>query len=777
MTLAETGTGDSSSLAQAPESVVPARILLLHDPLDRGQDLYPILSQTYQVEVATETEVAVAMVHDRLPDLILTNGRLLEAEGLEWLHQLRSNPQTSTIPVLLLMTPGGEAAAVAGLEAGANDYLVQPFSPDALLFRVAVNLKLSRSRQGTYHDRVDNVLASITDAFFAVDQSWRFTYVNRQAERLLAHPASELIGQVMWEMYPGLIGSEFEQAYRRTATERVESNVTAFYPDHDRWYEVHVYPAAHGITVYFRNDTDRKQSEADLQQSEERYRTLFESIDEGFCIIEVLFDAHQQPIDYRFLELNRAFAAQTGLQQAVGKTARQLVPDLEEKWFEIYGNVALTGKSIRFEYSAVPMNRWFDVYACRIGSPEKWEVAIVFKDISEAKRIEAEREQILRREQATREAAERANQVKDEFLAILSHELRTPLNPILGWTRLLRGGNLDAAKTATALEVIERNAKIQVQLIEDLLDISRVLQGKLVLNLFPVDLSFAIHAALDTVRVGLDAKAIELHKHLDPTVGQVIGDVGRLQQVVWNLLSNAVKFTPSGGQITIALTQVGTNAQLQVTDTGKGIDPAFLPYVFEHFRQEDGATTRQFGGLGLGLSIVRQIVELHGGTVQVQSLGEGCGATFTVQLPLARTVVPTVEEPTLTDPLSDVPLLGIRVLIVDDEADTRNLTAFVLEQAGAIVMTASSATAALELLPPSKLDILVSDIGMPELDGYGLMRRIRQLGNSIPAIALTAYAGEVDHQQAIAAGFQTHLTKPIEPAAIIAAIVQLCKLQ
>jgi PAS domain S-box-containing protein len=774
VTFAEKGPRDNSTFAQAPETVAPARILLVDDNLNLGNYLYQILSQFYQVEVVTGADATLAAIHDRPPDLILTDGMLLEKGGLALLRQVRLNPQNHNIPMLLLTTPAGKATTVAGLEAGADDYLVQPFSTSELLSRVAVNIELGRSRQAAYHDRVDNILDSITDAFFAVDQAWRFTYVNRQAERLLSRTASELLGQVMWEMYPGLIGSEFEQAYRRTAIERVESNVTAFYPDHERWYEVHVYPAANGITVYFRNDTDRKQFEADLQQSEERYRTLFESIDEGFCIIEVLFDAHQQPIDYRFLELNHAFADQTGLQQAVGKTARQLVPDLEEKWFEIYGHVVLTGEATRFEYSAVPMNRWFDVYACRIGSPEKSEVAIVFKDISEAKRIEAEREQILYREQATREAAERANQVKDEFLAILSHELRTPLNPILGWTRLLRGGKLDAAKTATALEAIERNAKIQVQLIEDLLDISRVLQGKLVLNLFPVDLSFAIHAALDTVRLSMDAKAIELHKHLDPTVGQVIGDVGRLQQVVWNLLSNAVKFTPSGGQITIELTQVGTNAQLQVTDTGKGIDLAFLPYVFEHFRQEDGATTRQFGGLGLGLSIVRQIVELHGGTVHVQSQGEGCGATFTVQLPLARTVAATVEEPTFTDPLSDAPLVGIQVLIVDDEADTRNLTAFVLEQAGAIVTTAPSATVALEMLAQSKLDILISDIGMPEMDGYRLMRRIRQLGNSIPAVALTAYAGEVDHQQAIAAGFHTHLTKPVEPAAIIAAIVQLC---
>lgn len=307
---------------------------------------------------------------------------------------------------------------------------------------------------------------------------------------------------------------------------------------------------------------------------------------------------------------------------------RQLVPDLEDRWIKIYGQVASAGESARFENCAEAMYRWFDVYACRTGQPEERKVAIVFKDISDRKRIEAEREQLLQREQTAREAAETANRIKDEFLAVLSHELRSPLNPILGWSKLLQRGKLDAAKTTTALATIERNAQLQSQLIEDLLDISRILRGKLSLNVMPVNLSMVISAALETVRLAAEAKSLQIQTTFSPDVGTVIGDAGRLQQVVWNLLSNAVKFTPQGGQITVTLTQTGTHAQLQVTDTGKGINPDFLPYVFDHFRQEDGATTRKFGGLGLGLAIVRQLVELHGGTLAVDSPGVGQGATL-----------------------------------------------------------------------------------------------------------------------------------------------------
>ncbi|MEP6487601.1 ATP-binding protein [Microcoleus vaginatus] len=623
-----------------------------------------------------------------------------------------------------------------------------------------------------------NILESIGEAFFAVDENWRFTYVNQFAETLLDRVRGDLIGKNLWEEYSGLIGSEFEPIYWSPMRDRVPASLTAFYPDHNRWYEVRGYPAADGITIYFKNVTDRIQAEAALRQSEERYRTLFESIDEGFCIIEMLFDANDTPIDYRFLETNPAFEQQTGLRQAVGRTVRQLVPDFEDHWIKIYAQVALTGEAVRLENGSEAMNRWFDVYACRTGQLEARKVAVVFKDISDRKRIEVEREQILQREQTAREAAETANRIKDEFLAVLSHELRSPLNPILGWSKLLQQSKLDAAKTASALATIERNARLQSQLIDDLLDISRILSGKLSLNRMSVDLNMVISAALETVRLAAEAKSLQIQTTFSPGVGMVIGDCGRLQQVIWNLLSNAVKFTPQGGQITVRLTQTRTHAQILVTDTGKGINPEFLPYVFEHFRQEDGAITRKFGGLGLGLAIARQIVELHGGRIWVESRGEGQGATFTVELPLLHTANPVEEvAPGAEARSDDLDLANLRVLVVDDERDSREFVAFVAEQAGAKVTAVGSAIEALQLLSTTPFDILLCDIGMPQMDGYMLVRQVRTLppeqGGQIPAIALTAYAGDFDRKQALAAGFQHHVAKPVEANELVKAMLKL----
>ncbi len=377
-------------------------------------------------------------------------------------------------------------------------------------------------------------------------------------------------------------------------------------------------------------------------------------------------------------------------------------------------------------------------------------------------------------EQRARTAAEEANRIKDEFLAVLSHELRSPLNPILGWTSLLRSRKLDQKATDRALETIERNAKLQTQLIEDLLDVSRILRGKLVLNVAPVNLVTTIEAALETVHLAAQAKTIQIQTRLDANVGLVLGDSSRLQQVIWNLLSNAVKFTPPAGQVEVRLERVGAYAQIQVKDNGKGISPEFVPYVFDYFRQADSTTTRKFGGLGLGLAIVRHLTELHGGSVFVDSPGEGLGATLGVRLPLMEAAVEAAPEVRGSD---SADLTGLRVLVVDDEPDIRELVAFILEQWGAEVTIVASALEALCALNCSVPDILLSDIGMPEVDGYTLMRQVRALspeqGGRLPAIALTAYAGEYNQQQALAAGFQLHVSKPVEPEELVKAIARL----
>ncbi|MBD2082882.1 response regulator [Leptolyngbya sp. FACHB-17] len=377
--------------------------------------------------------------------------------------------------------------------------------------------------------------------------------------------------------------------------------------------------------------------------------------------------------------------------------------------------------------------------------------------------------------QQAKELAE-ANQLRDEFLAVISHELRTPLNPILGWVQVLRKGTLSATQVDHALETIERNAKLQTQLIEDLLDISRILRGKLSLKKAPVDLGHIIGASLETVRLAIEAKHIQVETHLAPRGQMVFGDAGRLQQVIWNLLSNAVKFTPESGKIEIDLNYVNLKAQITVKDTGIGISSEFLPYVFEYFRQADSSITRNFGGLGLGLAIARQITELHGGTIRAESLGEGEGTTFTVTLPLMTTVSETAEQITPADNTSG--LQAVKVLVVDDEPDNLDLIAFVLADAGATVTAVASAGEALAVLPQFRPDVLVSDIGMPEMNGYELARQAQASlppGESLPAIALTAYAGEADQERALAAGFRVHLSKPVEPVDLIRSIVELVR--
>src|ERR1051325_5709644 len=399
------------------------------------------------------------------------------------------------------------------------------------------------------------------------------------------------------------------------------------------------------------------------------------------------------------------------------------------------------------------------------------------QEVQERKQAEEGRARMLKREQAARAEAEQANRTKDEFLATLSHELRTPLTAILGWSHLLRTNRLDEGNVARALETIERNARAQSQLIDDLLDVSRIITGKLRLELHPVELLPIIEAAIDSMRPAAEAKAIRFGLKLDPEASHVSGDANRLQQVVWNLFSNAVKFTPESGSVEVRLERANSHARIVVSDTGQGIDPKFLPFIFDRFRQADGSTTRKYGGLGLGLAIVRHLVELHGGTIEVRSDGVGRGATFTVGLPLrvdGRKLEAGEAEPAPapnnngSQALQDSPVLeGLRILIVDDEADSRDLITAVLVQCGALVKGCETASEALAAIPAWGPDLLISDIGMPVEDGYSLIKKVRESGEQqyeqIPAIALTAYASTEDRARVLEAGFQTHIAKPVEP--------------
>lgn len=542
------------------------------------------------------------------------------------------------------------------------------------------------------------------------------------------------------------------------------------------------------------------EAHAALKLERKRYRELFEfapdgylmtdkesTIEEGNHAASVLLKVSAKhligkPLTVFVPEAHRpAFRTELNRLHKVGRLQEWITP-LQPPDAEPF-DAALTVTTVSDRTGAIAGLRWL---VRDISERKQLEEAQLRAKLAEMtnQKLEAEIAQRKQLEKELRQQAEilnQANTIKDEFLAIVSHELRSPLNAILGWAQILRGRRLDETIVSRALETIERNAKIQVKLIEDLLDISRIIRGKLYLNIGLVNLVSVIRASIDSVQLAITAKNIEICTVLDESASLVSGDPDRLQQIVWNLLFNAIKYTPKEGQIEVRLECVSSNAVISVSDTGQGIAPDFLPYVFDRFRQEERATTRHHGGLGLGLAIVRQLVEMHGGTVTANSPGEGQGARFTVQLPLmAECKLPSevtqnssIAQETAAFDL-DRTLSDVYVLVVDDEADIRELLTVVLENAGAKVKTAASVSEALETIEQSQPDILISDVGMPDRDGYALIRQVRAIEserpNAIPAIALTAYATEEDSKQLLKAGFQLHLSKPVEPAALVAAV-------
>lgn len=829
----------------------------------------------------------------------------------------------------------------------------------AILFENITERKRIEEKIKQLSKRNRDILESITDAFFAIDREWRFTYVNPQAEQILNRQPGDLLGNILWEEYPGLVGSEFETAYRQAMNEHTASVVTAYYPDHERWYEVHVYPASGGITIYFRDTTERILMEENLrrvQRETERQRRFYDTILSSSPDLVYVFDldhrfiyanevllqmwgktwdeaigknclelgyepwhaamhdreieqvkATRQPIrgevpfagtfgrriyDYIFvpiintngeveavagttrdvterkqvenrnrfvIELDEAVRPLETPEEVTRTLARLLGENLgadrcayaeveaDEDHFYIPGDYtrgamhSIVGRYAMSDFGAevlrlmrenkpyvvndvdadaqvteadlaayrqtaiqavicVPLHKNGRFAACMAvhqKEPRHWtteEIELVsfvanrFWEAIERARIIKSLNESFTREHEARQSAETANRVKDEFLATLSHELRTPLNAILGWSTMLRGGKLTEKEAARALETVERSARAQSQLIEDLLDISRIITGNLRLEIKAIDPAKVIEAAVDAVRPAAGAKRIELDVALDPETGTISGDAGRLQQVVWNLVSNAVKFTAPGGRVAVRLAKIESHIEIAVSDTGKGIAPEFLPYIFDRFRQADQTTTRRQGGLGLGLSIVRQLVEMHGGTIGADSRGEGKGAEFIVKLPVASVFSRVIEkEPPrgegTREERIDAPdariLEGLRILVVDDELDSRSLLGVVLEQSGAEVVLGGSAAEALEALADGGFDLLISDIGMPGEDGYQLIGKIRRLaakkGGRIPAIALTAYAHVEDRVRALNAGFQAHIAKPVEPVELVAVVASLAK--
>jgi PAS domain S-box-containing protein len=815
--------GDTQ-IAPAPYSLLPtstpaARILLVDDNADMRGYVKRLLSQQYEVEAVTDGVAALAAVRQQLPDLVLTDVMMPELDGFGLLRELRADPQTMELPIILLSARAGEESRIEGLEAGADDYLIKPFSARELLARVEANLKMAQLRQEATRreqaqrqeaeaakEQLKSVLSSINDQFLVLDRERRYIYVNDRVVETVGMPTEALLGKSIWEVFPELVGSEFDTQLQQAMAEQMPVHFEYFYPTWNRWFENHVYPSPDGLTIFATEITDRKRADKRLHLLYETTRDLLATehplllMSNLFSKLSVQLELHDY-YNYMVEEKDNRLMMHLRNYQGISHEAAQSIEWIEFGQY-MCGLVAQEHRQIVLDQKQISTHPNAQLI-CSIGitayagqplivkgqllgtlafcsrtrtcfTPEEIDL---LQSNCEQMSIALERANLLTSIQQQAEQLQQANQIKDEFLAVLSHELRSPLNPILGWSKLLQTRKLDKAKTAQALSVIERNAKLQSELIEDLLDVSRILQGKLSLNSYPVNLISVIQGGLETVRLAAEAKSIQIQATLEPNVGQVSGDPNRLQQVIWNLLSNAVKFTDAGGRVDIRLERLGCVAQISISDTGKGIHPDFLPNVFDYFRQQDGATTRRFGGLGLGLAIVRHLVELHGGTVQAESPGEGQGATFTVKLPLMPS--PPQISPDNKPSAPSLDLQGIKILVVDDDADTREFIVFLLQMYGANVTAVASAVEALAIFTQYRADVLLSDIGMPEVDGYMLVREVRALPHQqcgqIPAIALTAYAGEINYQKAMEAGFQRHIPKPIDSAKLVEAITDLVK--
>jgi signal transduction histidine kinase/DNA-binding response OmpR family regulator len=726
--------------------------------------------------LAQVTSAGEAMAYARDTDLALVlvgyNGD--SAALQDTIRALRANPRSSQTPVVVLGVPAGAGFDLDPFyEAGAIAVVAAPVSPTILKTKARFYLETfasanERRRAEAALVETSARLEATIDAAEVGTWTWdiapdRVTGDERlRAMFGLAPGVTDGMPLAHWfaGIHPddaaptrALIDQAVRDGVPYDATFRLST------PDGWRWViargRVEHGPGGkplrlRGVVI---DATRQIQAELRLHASEERYRILFDSLDEGVCVIEVLFNAEHKPGDYRFLEVNPAFVAQTGLTDAVGKCMRALAPAHEQHWFDVYGRVASTGEAVRFTHQAKALGRWYDVYATRIGPAEAHRVAILFNDVSEQRHAEDE----LRRLAA--DLAE-SNRLKTEFLATLAHELRNPLAPIRSGLHLMRRAT-DASAIARVQDIMDRQLDHLVNLVDDLLDVARITRGQVELKRDWIDLAQVLSGAVEASTPLIDASRHELAVEMPPEPVRLYADATRITQVVSNLLNNAAKYTPRGGRIVLAARLADGQVEITVSDNGVGIANTALPEVFKMFTQIGAEPHRAYGGLGIGLSLVRTFVELHGGTVSAASAGLGAGSVFTVRLPLAPADAAAAppQEVHDTDAASGA---ALRVLVVDDNRDAAETLSALLDVMGHAAPIANDGQQALRMMHSFEPEVVFLDIGMPGMSGYEVASAIRRehCFDKVSLVALTGWGGELDRARSAEAGFDEHLTKP-----------------
>jgi PAS domain S-box-containing protein len=744
----------------------------------------------YTAEEMIGRPITVLIPADRQAEETEILARLRRGERIDHFETVRISRDGRLLDISLSVSPiRDESGTIVGAAKIARDITEQK--------RAAAALAAQREWY-----RV--TLASIGDAVIASDPEGRVTFMNDVAKRLTAWNPADAVGKPLGEVFR-IINEETRAPVENPAEKVLHSGVTVVLASHTVLIgrDGREWPIADsaapilddagrilGVVLVFHDVTEQQRAHAALAAQRGRFETTLASIGDGVIAtdvaghIEFMNAVAEQLTGWRLEEVrgrpcNDVF-------RIIDESTRQPAPNPVSQVLTQGDVVGLSNDTLLI--AADGTERAIDDSGAPIreAGGRLAGVVLVFRDVSERRRIEAERqaaarerERLLTAERQARLESEQANRVKDDFVAMLSHELRTPLSAILGWTQILQAKSPGEETLHHGLEVIERNTRAQSQLISDLLDISRIGSGKLVLDVQTVDLGEVLADSLETVRYSADDKGVALRSRTEP-VNPIVGDAARLGQVMWNLLTNAIKFTPRGGRVDVQLRQAGSTAELTVRDTGVGIRAEDLPRVFERFRQGGGATTGRHGGLGLGLSITKHLVELHGGSVRAASEGEGKGVVFTVELPLlAHPADHTTGLPEKAAVHTEgISLEGLTVLVVEDEPDMRALIQRVLEDHGARVLAAASAPEGIRMLAAGP-DLLLSDIRLPEMDGYELIRRIRARGDArarMPAVALTAFAGSEDRTRAIRSGFQSHLAKPFERSELVFTVASFAKL-